>query len=119
VGGGLLAAFFLLAAVASLRSLLRRRPFLVIDRSGIRADDARGRPVSIAWEELVSVTCPRGFRRRGVLLGFRPARGEKEREILVPADRLGGAPPQWLAALIETYRTRTDLRARLGERAPG
>jgi hypothetical protein len=117
-GGAFLAVFFAVAALFAFRVLRRTRPFLVVDREGLLLDDPRGRPVSVSWERLDSVRCP-GSLRAGVILVLRPAEGDGLRELRLPAKRLGGAPPQWVAGMIETFRTRPDLRERLGQSRTG
>lgn len=113
-GGAFLALFFAIAAAFALRVLRRTRPFLVVDREGLKLDDPRGRPVRVSWERLDAVRCP-GSLRAGVVFVLRPAEGDGLRELRLPAKRLGGAPPQWVAGMIETLRTRPDLRERLGD----
>lgn len=114
LGGIGLTVFFGFAAATSLGRLLRTRPFLVVDREGIVLDDARGGALRIGWTDLVSVRCSRRPFRRGVLLGLRQdGQNEVRSEVLLRAERLGGAPPQWVAGLIETFRLRPDLRTRL------
>jgi hypothetical protein len=117
-GGAFLALFFALAAAFAFRVLRRNRPFLVVDREGLGLDDPRGRPVRVAWDRLDAVRCPGRSLRAGVVLVLRPGGEDGLRELRLPAKRLGGAPPQWVAGMIETFRTRPELRDRLGD-SPG
>lgn len=113
-GGVFLTVFFSVAAAFAFRVLRRRRPFLVVDREGLKLDDSRGRPVRVTWDRLDAVRCP-GSLRAAVVFVLRPGEEDGLRELRLPAKRLGGAPPQWVAGMIETFRTRPDLRERLGE----
>jgi hypothetical protein len=115
-GGLALVVFFLAASLLSARRLRRRDPLLVADRDGVELAGREG-ALRVGWDDVLAVRCRTRTFRRGVLLSLRvDPSGDETREVRIGAEQLGGAPPEWLAGLLETFRSRPDLRARLGSR---
>lgn len=97
------AAAFLLAAVTAWRRLRTDAHPVVLDARGLAVDDGLGNSWFVTWEEIERVSLRRGFLRRWVVIHLRS--GEPPLRLVHPALHYG-LPPQWLAGLIETFRSR-------------
>lgn len=95
------AVVFFTLAFASWRLARITGPPLVLDEQGLSYDDGLGPRSFLPWRRIVEVAL-RGGRlgRRIVVVVDDPER----RELTLPAVCHGGAPPEWTAGLIETFR---------------
>lgn len=96
------AATFAAAGFASWRHARMDGSPLLLDERGITLDDGMGTRSFLAWEDVDEVGLRGSFARRVVLVR---REGDPE-EVEVPRTAHAGAPPEWMAGLIETFRHR-------------
>ncbi len=76
---------------------------LVLDEAGLSFDDGLGPRSFLPWPDVTQVNVRGGrFGRRVVVT----VGGAERKELTLPAACHGGAPPEWIAGLIETFRQR-------------
>ncbi len=75
---------------------------LVLDERGLSFDDGLGPRSFVAWERVSDVALRKGTLARRVVVVA--ADGDREQEYLLPPICYAGAPVEWTAGLIETFR---------------
>jgi len=95
------AAVFALLALTSWRLSRIEGPPLVLDERGMAFDDGLRPRAFVPWEKIANVDLrASGFGRRVVVT----LAGDEGVEVTLPSACYGGAPVEWIAGIIETFR---------------